>query len=494
MTYRKIFLAAIIAFLFSEGTAYCQNDRNSEDNRYVSIGRAYHADDTAVVRGVNGVGWVRSHLFDDWFFQLQGGGQLFYGTEDRLGPFFDRLTGNAEFHFGRRIFPMFGFRGNIGIGYSHGFLSKDTYATHSISGGTGQCGPGLQGYYWDFNDELYIQKWKSYYLGIDLFLDLGLFAGANKYNPNKKWNHIIYGGVDTKFNFSEVDTINHRSEAHIGYTCKYNISPSWSVYTDARLSFIERLFDREWISGIETPGPALDPIFNLHVGLMYKFHARTPEERDQFKSKDPQIELSAEAVSHFMYVKMVDTNMVTIKDTSVVDYTYEFVPTQQLADSIRDLENEADKWRALLNARVGDNPDSAALGILLPYEQIFFELDKWVVLPQEERKIEKMAQIMLAYPNEKFILIGSADSKTGSVERNIFLSHHRTDTVFHKLVYEYGIDPNRLQREYRGGILDYMPFPLNRCTVILMDHPYVRSLFEEMRKQGNAGGRSVEIK
>ena len=159
------------------GTASAQGDKG----RYIATDRAQHADNKTVV--TSGAGWVRSHLFDEWFFQVQGGGQLYYGTDDREGAFGDRLTGNMEFHFGRRIFPMFGFRANLGYGYAHGFLTKDHYNSSVISGGDGQCGTDafgnpLGGYYWDYNNDLLQQKWSYYYIGIDVFLNMAIFRGA----------------------------------------------------------------------------------------------------------------------------------------------------------------------------------------------------------------------------------------------------------------------------------------------------------------------------
>ena len=118
---------------------------------------------------------------------------------------------------------------------------------------------------------------------------------------------------------------------------------------------------------------------------------------------------------------------------------------------------------------------------------VFFERDKWDILPSEEMKIDKMSRIMKAYPDETFILSGSADAKTGTIERNDFLSHMRADVIYNKLVDEYGIDPNRLKREYLGGILDYTPFQLNRTTVIMMDHPAVQKAFKEMKTKGQIG-------
>ena len=486
----------ILALVLMAGSCLTALGQNN-DRRYVAQGRAYHSDDTAVVNGQHGVGWIRAHFFDDWFLEMQGGGQLYYGTDDRKGAFMDRLTGNAEFHFGRRIFPMFGFRGGIGYGYARGFLSKDLLPNVN-TGGDGQCGTDpvtgnpIGGYYYDYNDELYIQKWKYYYAGADLFLDLDIFKGAEHYDPYKPWSHILYGGVHTKFGLSEADIRNHRSEAHLGYICKYNFKSGLGLFLDARLSFIERLFDREWVSGVESSGFGLDQIANLHVGVLYKFHIRTEEERNEFRYRESH-DTTALAVTHFTYVKMEETYTMSLIDT-LLKYEQVNTPTPEMQKKIQDLLDSIEADNARRKRSLDGQPlDSILLNQLLPYEMVFFELDKWDILPSEEMKIDKMARIMKAYPNEKFILTGSADSKTGTVKRNIFLSHNRADIIYNKLVSEYGIPEEQLRREYLGGILDYKPFYLNRCTVIIMDHPVVQKAFNEMKQTGQAGGGEVKI-
>ncbi len=496
---KRSFLLIFVLICFV-GTLSAQNGKR----KYEPRGEVYHSEDTNVVKGKYGIGWVRSHLFDDWFFQFQGGGQLYYGTDDREGPFGDRLTGNAEFNIGRRIFPMFGFRVGLGYGYAHGFLTKEHYDQNRgailAHGYTGQCGTdpvrgSLGGYYWNYNDDLLIQKWKYFYFGGDVFLDLGILKGTENYNPDRHWNHILYAGVHTKYALSETDTTNHRTEAHLGYICKYNFNRNWSIYADVRASAIERLFDREWVPGLESAGAALDGILNAHIGITYKFHIRTPEERNEFRAIE-QSDGEMRNVVHFMYVKMQDTNFVVMSDTLVSGTRYDSIPTQGMLDTLNWLNNDINMWIAAINALNGKDGDldTNMLGLLLPYEQLFFERDKWDILPSEEAKIAKMAEIMERFPDTKYILIGSADSKTGTPQRNDFLSHVRADVVYNALVDQYGIDPSRLDKEFKGGILEYTPFELNRSTVILMDHPYVRRVFEEMVKKGKAGGMDVEIK
>lgn len=323
-------------------------------------------------------------------------------------------------------------------------------------------------------------------------MDLALFRGAVHYNPYSHWNNIVYIGVHNRYALSETDTTNHRTEGHFGYIAKYNFTPNWSIYADARLSFIERLFDREWIPNLESSGVGLDIVGNLHIGVIYKFHARSREQRDMFRTMNRD-EIDNHRRSHYLFIKMQDSSFVFISDTTILEQHYDTVPTSGMLDTLFKLENDIARWESLLKIQPGDGLDTNALGLLMPYEQIFFERDKWDILPSEATKIEKMAQIMNAYPDTKYILIGSADSITGTVKRNIFLGHVRADVVYNSLVTEYGIDSSRLSREYQGGILVYMPYELNRSTVILMNHPYVRRIFEEMRFKGQAGGRDVKI-
>lgn len=492
MTIRKIIVFFALAGIIS--LAEGQEDKST----YVAHERAYHADDTAVVNGQRGVGWVRSHLFDDWFVEVQGGGQLYYGTDDRLGRFGDRLTGNGEVHFGRRIFPMFGFRLGLGGGYAHGFITKEHHAGLLEHGGNGQCGTdalgnSLGGYYWayDGDDNLYIQKWKYIYFGADIFLDLGLLRGASNYNPYKKYNHFIYGGAHTKWGLSETDATNHRSEAHLGYILKRNITPNLGLLVDVRGSWMERRFDREWVPSVERAQWGLDFVLNAQVGVIYKFHMRDEDERNKFAYVDHKRVETRKTLTYYTFINREERVEETLID-SLLHYEMELVPTPETQQAIDSLNHVLD---SLLNARKhradGQPLDSILLNDLLPYEMVFFELDKWDILASEEMKIDKMARIMKAYPNETFILTGSADSKTGTPHRNDFLSHNRADIVYNELTTRYGIPASQLRREYLGGILDYQPFQLNRCTVIIMNHPAVVKAFNEMKQQGRAGGGEV---
>ena len=495
---KKLFLTVfIVIFAFS-----------AEAQQVVS----HHADSTHLSSD-HPVGWMRSHILDNWFFDLQGGGQLYYGYQDRLGPMKERLTGKAEFKLGRWIFPTLGIRGGVGIANSRGYISLDTYLAnrpqltadfgtcHGTSTSTTVIGNetirgAFGGYYFpvEGNNTLLMQDWRYLYGGFDLLLNLSNLKPQNKVNLKKRWNNIFYAGFHIRYGITEFhpersNNTNAANEGHIGYIASLELTKHITLHGDLRLSIMEGDFDRERLIGVEPFQPDLE--LSAMVGLNYNFHLRTNKMRRNYYVERGWVPYNTIEVPKFIDLYqiedlrtfvIVDTILVHIKDTA------DDPNIKRLIDS---LEDELDNL--LLGVPRNMPFDSILLKQLLPYEMVFFDLDKWDIRPSEEQKIARMARVMKAYPKGIFHLYGSADAKTGTVKRNTFLSHNRADMVYNRLILEYGIKPEQLRRDYLGGIMDYEPFMLNRTTVIIMEHPSVQEAFEKMKAQHRAGGGVVEI-
>lgn len=471
-------------------------------------GASIHATDENLVQGI---GWVRSPFGDNWYLQIQGGGQLYYGLEDRLGPWYSRLTFNGEVKLGRWVFPMLGYRLGAGYGYAHGFLSKETYEQYrnhiQTSTGHGQHEPYLSGYYWTYNNDLLIQKWKYYYLYPEIVINLSY---AKEYDPHQPWMTWVYFGPSLYFGQSEgyigpegmvnpdVDP-NRGAEVHLGLLEKFQVTPQLHMYFDLRASAMQRTFDREWVHGKETPLAVADLVLNAHVGVDYNFHFRSEAKRTEWyrNTIDSNATIANNIPRHIYTAQQVSIKVLNYMDTIFAYDTLDAFSAEY--DSImmhrarKRAQDAIDSMRLAFEQNCQEATLDDILGKhLLPYEMVFFELDKWNILPNEELKIAKMASIMRSFPDAKFLLIGSADSKTGTVKRNQFLSENRSDVVYERLVNVYGIDPSQLKQVYMGGILDFDPYQLNRATVIIMDHPKVMEEFQRLKAQRKAGGSTVE--
>lgn len=489
--------------------------------------------DTVQRSGTHDVGWIRSHSFDNWTVDLTGGGHLYYGFEDLKGDFSDRLTGNIEMHLGHWVFPMVGIRAGLGFGNSHGFITKESYLANrgTLLADYGNCwGPStatlisgndtikgsLGGYYWpmDDNTDLFIQKWKYIYAGLDFMVNLSYMRPFEKVDSEKRLNHIVFVGFNVRVGLSEDNpekfsnaigfsttpgykgfkNTNFAAEGHIGYNCQYALTEHINVFAGARLSLLEGNFDRERLPGVELMGP--DWEFMVTGGVRYDFNFRSEKRRRNYYVEHNIIPYNSVDIPKYVrYVQQEDLEVV--KYTELVTVTYydtidDSVAIRQLDTIITRLDTTP-QFLPRDSIFVDEPLDSILLKRLLPYEMVFFDLDKWDIRPQEEMKIAKMARIMKSYPDRVFILYGSADSKTGTVKRNDFLSKNRADQVYNRLIIDYGIKPEQMKRVYLGGILDYDPFILNRTTVIIMDHPAVEKAFNEMKAQRRAGGNVVEF-
>lgn len=467
--------------------------------------------DTNVSNAEHSVGWLRSHILDNWFIGLKGGGQLYYGYEDRLGPMADRLTWKMDGHLGHWIFPQVGIRGNLGIASSRGFISLDNYMTYrdSLTRDMGSCwgtttsdttigGYHIQGvmggYYHPYSNELLKQDWRYLYGGFDLMLNLTFLKQHQNINVNRRWQNIVYAGFNIRFGISEyhpqrTNNTNAANEGHIGYIANWNIWKGLNLSADVRLSIIEGDFDRERIEGVEKMRPDLE--LSVMGGLTYDFNLRSNATRRRYYQERGQLSYSVVEVPKWVnLIQIEEVEHINIVDTILVYQRYE-------ADSPA-IQHYLDSLRGVLDSLTHGIPDdtpldSILLKRMLPYEMVFFDLDKWDIRPTEEMKIARMARVMKAYPNAIFHLYGSADAKTGTVKRNNFLSHNRADMVYNRLILEYGIKASQLRRDYLGGIMDYDPFILNRTTVIIMEHPAVQKAFEAMKAQRRAGGGVTEV-
>ena len=511
----------IVALLFTTLSATAQ-----VESRSTSV-------DTLSNRGEHGVGWIRSHLLDNWMFDIQGGGHIYSGFEDTKGALKDRIAGIGEVHMGRWIFPMVGLRGGFGYAASHGFISKGSYlqnrsqltkdygrceglSTSTIISGSDVIKGALGGYYWTVNnnENIFLQDWRYFSLNADIMLNLTYLKRYDRVNLNRKLNHILYAGYCIRIGLSEdhpqkfsnfigystsddfkgFKNTNFANEGHIGYIAKYQLTKHLNIHADARISILEGDFDRERIPGVEKWGPDMD--FTVMAGLTYDFNFRSENARRKYYVEKGILPYNTKDLPKYVaFVQVEDVDVIQVIDTITLVY-YDTIDDIVHINTYDSLYTYYDTTHSKLVKPIsGDDEslDSILMKRLLPYEMVFFDLDKWDIRPQEEMKIAKMARIMKAYPDRKFILYGSADSKTGTVKRNNFLSHNRADIVKNRLIIEYGIPESQLRCEYLGGILDYDPFILNRTTVIIMDHPVVRDAFEKMKAQRKAGGNVVEF-
>lgn len=468
-------------------------------------------------RYMQGIGWVKTPLSDNWFIQAQGGANQYFGYQDIQGKFVDHTGCNVEGYLGRWMFPMLGFRGGLGIAESHGFITKDAYNKYHPWVGNGWQYYGelpatnLHGHYWPYyeDNDLLFQKWQYVYANIDAMFNL---TNAIRYNPNNKFENVAYLGVGMQFGITE-DAVNREgrlesswrqdpnmaADVHIGLLNYLRLSKHLFAHLDTRFGMYQGQFDREFIPSIEKGIRSQDFYFTLQGGLTFKFNFSSESQRVKWYQEHINKDISdaTEIPEHIYTTRELRVNTVTLIDTiymfdTITAFSAEF-DTIAMRRALEMAKKAIEKSYTNFD-EISENADLSTIlaNNMIPYEMVFFDLDKWDIRSSELLKISRMASLMRAFPNYKFLVIGSADAATGTADRNQLLSTNRSEVVYRMLVDQYGIKPNQIQRVYMGGVNDFEPFELNRATTIIMYHPRVLEEFNKLRDKKQAGGRWIE--
>ena len=99
---------------------------------------------------------------------------------------------------------------------------------------------------------------------------------------------------------------------------------------------------------------------------------------------------------------------------------------------------------------------------------INFIVDRWDISKKELINIHAVADLIKSTPGVQYLVCGYADKQTATPPHNLMLSENRAKAVYNSLVHDFGVDPDQLVMDYKGGV-DYMFYnmkELSRCVMI----------------------------
>ncbi len=99
---------------------------------------------------------------------------------------------------------------------------------------------------------------------------------------------------------------------------------------------------------------------------------------------------------------------------------------------------------------------------------INFIVDRWDLLTRELVNLQAISDLIKSTPHTKYLLCGYADKQTATPAHNMMLSENRVKAVYNALVNQFGVNPDQLVTDYKGGV-DYMFYnekELSRCCMI----------------------------
>lgn len=115
----------------------------------------------------------------------------------------------------------------------------------------------------------------------------------------------------------------------------------------------------------------------------------------------------------------------------------------------------------------------------LPATIVYYQLDKYDLDYNACKRLEDFAkEARLLDDTIEFYIIGAADSVTGSIRHNQWLSERRSEAAYNMLVNSYRLNANQLIRVNAGGIDVYDPKENNRMAMVIQRTPVTEEIVE----------------
>ena len=367
--------------------------------------------------GVNNV--VTNKFRDNWFISLGLGGDVYMGQNDKAMSFGDRIGFTGHISGGKWIVPWFG--AQIAI---DGYRLKGA----SYSGN----GAYIQG--WTDN-KYFSQKWYAASPHVDMLFNLSnLFV---RYNSKRVYEPVIY----TVFGFITDKNFDNFSQAtHFGLINKFRVADAWDLNLNLRFALVNNDCDGQG-------GSRGDLIGGLTVGASYKFKKRTFTSFAEASENTFKQPVSTENNNDDAKLKALE-NQLSASEKEV----------ENLRENVKDLENQL----AEANKKVED----AEKNVSVPGLTLYFTADSYTVQSRDLYLLKNLARQMKDNPNQKYVVCGYADSKTGEASYNEALRNKRAQSVINKLV-SYGVDKDQLIKETKDSSLNpFGAYVLDRAVMI----------------------------
>lgn len=120
----------------------------------------------------------------------------------------------------------------------------------------------------------------------------------------------------------------------------------------------------------------------------------------------------------------------------------------------------------------------------LPAVTVYFQLDRYEIDYNGHKRLQNFAiEANQLDDSLVFYVIGAADSATGSIPHNVWLSERRCEVVYNALVNDYGVKAARLITTPVGGITDYEPKENNRMGMVMLRTPETEEIVERWQRR-----------
>ena len=429
---KKLFVLIAAAAFIAPASLFAQDVKvtRSEDENTITV---VEETPTATGKVVTTTVMEKNSVFTNgfwhnWQLSLGLGTQMYYGDNDwkvakKVPEMFVFPT--VDLYLTKWVSPSFG----VGLGANwapfKGLYQTQPFHSDQPRAINANFRPNQVTYYNDADPKYNSQKLalqKGSYLDVFALAHANLMNLFGGYKPDRFFEIDYYAGGGVIFGFSESGNAPSAS-FNTGFINTFRLTEQLRLMLNIRGALVGDDFDGE--AYVDEPtknhwslNHKLDGIAGATVGLTYNIGKEYSKWR------------LAERTSVYQYDK--ETIEKIVKET---EYIEKPMPVAEVPEV---------------------------------WFHINFIIDRWDISKKELINIHAVSDLIKSTPNTKYLICGYADKQTATPAHNLMLSENRAKAVYNVMVNEFGVNPDQLVMDYKGGV-DYMFYnmkELSRCTMI----------------------------
>ena len=433
--------------------------------------------------------WLIGSPFDNWYVTFGAGIQTFMGNEVDVEASHNKLNYNMFVQVGKWIIP------DLAVAVRYSYFTVDGQSRYGLQPFINyEAVPLAERYnpdnplyynYQPFHAEAMslvgyvILDWTNLFLGYEI----GKRTRTHLYTPIGMGTSMLYGPCrnprrrdmgygEMTHNFELCYDFALGIEYHLSYELALTFRASifgsestwdWSPYDNTRIRFDLM--------------PQLTG--GVRLNLLSHITKQDPYTREAYRAR---------VIHHFRTVG---------SEHDIIRREREIARLNRERDSLGNLLDEEPILRStLLNkydsvqARLDSIEDEIPRGINvledlsnaverlnIPAAIVYYELDRYKIDYNGRKRLQNFVkQISQLDDTLEFYVIGAADSITGSIRHNQWLSERRSEAALNMMVDNFGADPNQFILVPAGGIMDYDPPEYNRMAMVILRTPVTEEI------------------
>jgi len=462
--------------------------------------------------------YIIASPFDNWYLTVSGGMQTFIGNTPDPEACWNTTDYGVRLDIGKWIIPDVAVSLRLGFANAH---SKSRFGGNNpwsdiknpIHYDGAEYGPyypikaymltafGVVTFDWtNFLSGYEAGKRKHWHLytpvalgGVVMFSDIINPNYVDKVNSNPNEDNVALGEIQKNFELG----------FSVGLMTEYFATKHLSLYAAAELMCMRGSID-DYNYNLDAKYRRVDLVPSLYVGAKFNLLHEVNKYNPYTKSSQ------REKVNH-EFLAFGTRNTIPTLTGRIESLNNQIDSLQNLAETVNPekieaLQNELDSLQQeldslqltpisnILPVNVMEELLNANEKLNLPATVVFYQLDKYDIDYNGYKKLQHFAHDISTLDDTiEFFIVGAADSLTGSIRHNQWLSEHRCQAAYDVLVNQFHANKNQFILAPAGGIMEYEPQENNRMALIIQRTPVTEEIINRWIKHKGKGKKTIAL-